>query len=532
MVDVNENEREEEQQEENRADGRRDGGTDVTQIANHCRYQREWDKHKRRLFCARDRFGEKPFYYSVHKGQLYFASELKSLTAIDGIDKSVDIKAVDDYLAYGYIPAPRSIYKSISKLPQAHILVWESGSLHTSCYWAPSFPESPLKIDEDEAVQQLRSLIEDSIRLRLRSDVPVGAFLSGGIDSSLMVSLAAQQSEQTLSTFSVGFSEQDFDELGYAKLIAERYQTNHREIIIEDLDLSLFPEIVAQFDEPFGDASAIPTYYVTREAARHLKVCISGDAGDEFFCGYTRYQWEPFEQLFDLVPGRIRDAALNGLADLLPDHFRGKGRLRRFALSGHLRYQSKMAPFDLPERRVLFRPEHRDAIDHSASYFAPYFDRSDMDPISQRMYADQNTYLPDDILVKVDRNSMWHSLEVRVPFLDYRIADFANSLPLDMKMRDKNQKYILKRVLQDLVPPEVVNRGKKGFGLPLVHWLRDRFNSYSQDLLLSSDSRASQFFQPETIKAFVDGHQRGTRDLSRRIWTLLWFEQWCRSNGI
>jgi asparagine synthase (glutamine-hydrolysing) len=490
-----------------------------------------WDKNKQRLFCARDRFGEKPFYYTVNQGVLYFASELKTIKLTPNFDPSIDLSAVDDYLAYGYIPAPQSIYKNVSKLSAANYLVWEAGNLHIKRYWSPSFPAEPIKIEEEEAVHQLRSLINDSIKLRLRSDVPVGAFLSGGIDSSLMVALATQQTDQTISTFSVGFSERDFDELGSAKVIADQYNTNHHEIMVDSLDLSLFPKIVAHFDEPFGDASAIPTYYVTQAAAEHVKVCISGDAGDEFFCGYTRYRYEPFEQYVDLVPEGIRKAALGAIASVIPDHIRGKGRLRRYAVSGHQRYQRMIGPFDPTERVQLFRPEYQKHIDKKATYIEPYFSKnSRLDPISQRMHADQLTYLSDDILVKVDRDSMWHSLEVRVPFLDHRITDFANSLPYHIKNKNGNQKYLLKQILKDLAPEEITTRAKKGFGLPLVHWFRDRFSTFSEELMLSNDSFSNQFFEPNKIKSLIDGHNKGHRDLSRRIWTLLWFEQWCRLN--
>ena len=490
-----------------------------------------WDKNKRRLFCARDRFGEKPFYYTVNNGTLYFASELKALKFTPNFDTSIDPSALDDYLAYGYVPAPKSIFKKVRKLSAASCLIWEAGNLQTKRYWSPSFPAEPIKIREEEAVDHLRDLINDSIKLRLRSDVPVGAFLSGGIDSSLMVALAAQQSEQTISTFSVGFSERDFDELGSAKVIADRYSTNHHEIMVDSLDLSLFPKIVAHFDEPFGDASAIPTYYVTQAAAEHIKVCISGDAGDEFFSGYTRYRYEPLEQQFDLLPEGLRKVALGGVAELMPDHIKGKGRLRRFSVSGHQRYQRMIGPFDPAERAELFRPEYQEHIDSSASFLQPYFgSNSKLDPISQRMLADQMTYLSDDILVKVDRDSMWHSLEVRVPLLDHRITDFANSLPFTLKNKNGNQKFLLKQILKDLAPDEIITREKKGFGLPLVHWFRERFSTFSEELMLSSDSFTHQFFEPKKIKSLIDGHNKGHRDLSRRIWTLLWLEQWCRLN--
>ncbi len=487
-----------------------------------------WDRSKRRLFIARDRFGEKPLYYHIDNKGLYFSSELKSLRKTVGSGWILDPSSLDEYLAYGYIAAPRTIYRNVYKLPPAHSMIWDASGLHLERYWSVTFPERSLDIGEAEALEALQGHLSDSIRLRLRSDVPVGAFLSGGIDSSLMVSLAAPMSERRLTTFSVGFSERDFDELASARLVAEAYETDHHEIVIEDLDLSLFPEIVEHFDEPFGDPSAIPTYYVTREASRALKVCISGDGGDEFFCGYERYQWEPGERLFDHLPEKLRSVVLGAVADGMPQSFSGKGFLGRMAVSGERRYSRKVAAFERRERTALFLPEFHAAIGEEGDLLRPYFENR-LDAVAQRMLADQNLYLSEDILVKVDRNSMWHGLEVRVPFLDHRLVDFANSLPMALKKRNRTLKYLLRRLLEGRVPSEITQRGKQGFGLPLSYWMKGRLEEFSRELLLSSDSHSQKYFDLDVIRGLIDDHQTGRRDLSRRIWTLLWFEQWCRS---
>ena len=490
-----------------------------------------WDKNRQRLFIARDRFGEKPLYYHYSNGKLVFASELKAIIKDTRINREVDVSALDDYLAYGYVPAPKSIYKNIKKLPQAHCLTLEKENLNVRRYWSAEITSDKHNINEQDAMEQLRELLLDSIKIRLRSDVPVGAFLSGGIDSSLIVALSAQQYQGKLTTFSVGFSEQDFDELSYARQVADRYQTNHHEIMLHDIDANLFPRIVEHFDEPFADPSAVPTYYVTQEAAKHLKVCLSGDAGDELFCGYGRYRPLQVEKFLQAIPGGIRRPLFNTLANFVPDHIAGKGFLRRAAATAPVHWQRTVGIFDSFERQNLWRNEYKKGADRGAWLFEPYFEQSDISLTSLRMLTDQNTYLTDDILVKVDRNSMWHSLEVRVPLLDHRIAELANSFPLDLKFANNVQKYPLKHILKGLVPDELLTRKKSGFGMPIKYWLKDKFYDYSRDLLSSSSTLSSQFFNADKLTNLVEANKAGKRDLSRRIWSLMWFEQWLRNNN-
>ncbi len=491
-----------------------------------------WDANKDRLFISRDRLGEKPLYYAYNNQTLIFGSELKALLSHPECRPELDLEVLEMYLSYGYVPEPYCIYKGIRKLPAANSLTLENNSLNLHRYW--SLPEltgtdkRPFEVVRDE----LELLIRDSIRLRLRSDVPVGAFLSGGIDSSLIVALAAEESESQLQTFSVGFTEQDYDELKYAKMVADRYGTNHHEIFMENLDPDLFPKLVTQFDEPFSDPSAIPTYYVTGSAAKNVKVCISGNAGDELFCGYSRYNREPMEKGFEAFPNALRQTLFNGSANLLPNSFPGKGRMRRAAETGSRRWQRMVGPFDFFERMNLYNEEHKHLAQDSVELFKPYFEGTDLDEISSRMLADQRTYLPDDILVKVDRNSMWHSLEVRVPFLDHRIVEFANQLPFSFKNQNGIQKHIIKEVLKGKVPNEIMTRPKKGFGLPLKYWLKDSLKNFSREMLDSSDSRIHQYLDRKEVSRLIDQHSEGHRDLSKRIWTLLWLEQWCRQYSI
>lgn len=486
-----------------------------------------WDANKKVLFVARDRLGEKPLYYAEDKGKLYFASELKSLLEIQEISRELDLQAIDDYLSFGYVPAPRSSFKAIRKLPAAHYLTMSERGITLSSYWTIEFTE-PSRRPEDQLIEELRDLVNSSIMMRLRSDVPVGSFLSGGVDSSLIVSHAAKLSTQQLSTFSIGFSEADFDELAYARQVAERYQTNHHEFIVDKIDADLFPRIVAHFDEPFADPSAFPTYYVTKQAAASVKVVLSGDGGDELFCGYRRYQRQRVDEWASMLPSAFRRAAFGTAASMMPDSMSGKGWMSRLSVDDAERWQRTIGIFDSRERDRLWQPALRELRCGRPDYLAPFFE-GDLDLTSKKMRADQNTYLCDDILVKVDRNSMWHSLEVRVPLLDHRIVEFANLMPIAMKYKNGILKYPLKKLLEGKVSPEIISRKKSGFAMPIKHWLKGEFNAFSRELLLSSDSKIHDYLDRGTVKALVDASQTSHRDLSRRVWSLLWLEQWLRS---
>ena len=486
-----------------------------------------WDSRRTRLFAARDRFGEKPFYYHHANGRLIFGSELKAVLKDLFVPREPDPAALDDYLAYGYVPAPKSIYRSVHKLPPAHTLVWEPGRITTKRYWAVRFEPPRHRSDEDYAAE-LRVLLDDAIRLRLRSDVPVGAFLSGGVDSNTIVALASLQLDQPMQTFSVGFGEADYNELSLARLTAGRFHTDHHELMIENTDVSILPELVAHVDEPFGDPSMLPTYYIAREASRFVKVCLSGDAGDEVFGGYPHYREALRYARADLLPLPLRRAVFGTAAALLPNHFGGKGLLRRLSGSRAARYQRQIGVFDLFERRALLRPEAGGAACRDAALFDEHFSHSGLDVLGLCQLVDQNTYLPDDILVKVDRASMRHGLESRIPFLDHRLVELVNSMPADMKIRGTTQKFVLKRMAEGIVPREILAGPKKGFGIPLKYWLRADLNSFARDLLLSPQSRSGRFLRPAAVKRLLDDHDRGGRDFSDRIWTLLVLEQWCR----
>jgi asparagine synthase (glutamine-hydrolysing) len=481
-----------------------------------------WDARRQQLFLARDPLGEKPLYYTTVGRQFIFASELKALLRITQVPRQIDPAALDDYLAYGYVPAPRTIYASVSKLPAAHRLLVRDGRIDISRYWFP-WPTARMDLTESEATGALITLLTDAVSLRLRSDVPVGAFLSGGVDSSLIVALAAKQTSN-LQTFSVRINELGFDESPYARLVAERFHTDHHEIDIDVPQLDELPMLVRHFDEPFADPSAVPTYYVTQAASRHLKVCLSGDGGDELFAGYSQYRRGRIEAALDFLP--LRAPALKAALSVLPRRLPGVGILTRMSLSGARRHQAMVGLFSPSERRALLG--RRYTVDEGAWLLAEAHARIDLNEIERRMLGDQLSYLPEDILVKVDRDSMKNSLEVRVPFLDPRLVRFVNALPLHLKTNGTTQKRLLRRLLAEIGLPELVSRPKQGFGIPLRSWLWGRMSGDVERLLLGADTHLANLLDIAEVRRLLTQSRKRGRDLSERVWSLLWLEHWLR----
>ena len=504
-------------------------GTDCLHCLNGMFAFAIWDAKRRRLFAARDRMGEKPLYYTRLGDRLLFASELKAILAHPGVERRLNGRALDDYLAYGYVPAPDTIFEGIHKLRAAEYLVYEDGRLTVSRYWSPTARPLP-ECDEDTCVEELRYLLEDSVRIRLRSDVPVGAFLSGGLDSNTIVALASRQLDRPIETFSVGFHFSDFNELPLARLTAERYGTTHHEIIVDDTSVSIVDDLAQHFDEPFADASMVPTYYIARAARQFVKVCLSGDAGDEIFAGYTHYLQALAYAKIDCVPDRVRRSVFGTVGRALPVSVPGAGLLRRLAASGAVRYQQQLGVFDAIERRRLLRPDAVPAVRDSA-LFDPYFDDDSQEGLARFQLVDQQTYLPDDVLVKADRAAMKSALEVRVPFLDHRVVEFANGLPAHLKIRDATQKYILRRVARDLLPSEILNGPKRGFGIPIKYWFKRELKTAARDLLLSSSSAVAALLDQSAVRQLLDDHERGGRDFSERIWALVVLERWLQTVG-
>ncbi len=486
-----------------------------------------WDDRQRCAFLARDRLGKKPLFYHAAGGRLVFASELKALLEDPAVPRRVDLRAVDDYLAYSYVPSDRCILSGVSKLPPGHWMRWRDGSLETRSYWQVDFrPGPPLR--EEEWAARIEQALRRAVRLRLRADVPLGIFLSGGIDSSAVAAIASQELGGAVNTFSVGFGHADFDELRYARLVAERYRTHHHELIVEDRDLSLVADVAYHLDEPFGDPSALPTFMVCREARKHVTVCLSGDGGDEVFAGYSRYRDALRYARLDRAPAAARRWISDKVQRVLPHEVWGRGFVERLGPSGLGRYFAQLSEFTAEERRALLAGCGPDVVTEGPRRFETSLDQPADDLVARLQLVDQQNYLPDDILVKVDRTSMQNSLEVRAPFLDHALVELANAGPTRLKLRDGRGKYLLRKLLEPHLPAPILSRRKMGFGVPIKHWFRGSMEPYARELLLSSESRASKYLSRAAIERTIEQHGRGMRDRSRQIWLLLMLEHWCR----
>jgi asparagine synthase (glutamine-hydrolysing) len=487
-----------------------------------------WDENRRRLLIARDRLGVKPLYYAEIGGRLLFASEIKSLLTLPEVPRDLNWESVGHLFTFLSTPPRESILSGVHKLEPGHVLLASrQEGLRTDRYWQLHFQPDRQR-SEGESIDELRGLLEESVRLRMVSDVPVGAFLSGGIDSSAVVATMARLSDAPVRTFSIGFDEQDYDELRYARVVAERFKTQHYEMVLEPDALSVLDEITWYLDEPFGDSSAIPTYFVSKLAAEHVKVVLSGDGGDELFAGYDRYRVFDRERRFDRLPASVRKA-MGVLASVLPEGVRGRRWLGHIALSGLGRYLDASTLFRHEQQRKLFRPEVYARFAHYDPWqvLADALPSRPMDWLSTLQYIDFKSYLPLDILTKVDRMSMAHSIEAREPLLDHRLVEFAATLRPDQRLRDQTGKYLFKRALRETLPDAIIDRPKRGFAIPLGRWFRGRLAGFVRDLLLDRGSRAREIVDVKYVEELLRRHERG-RDLDLHLWTLISFELWSR----
>jgi asparagine synthase (glutamine-hydrolysing) len=490
-----------------------------------------WDASSRTLVLARDRAGIKPLHYIEHGGRLYFGSEIKSLLEAGAVDRRVNLEALDHFLAFLYTPRDTSIFDGVRKLPPGHVLTWRDGRAEVREYWRIA-PQEPFTGTEDEAVEALRGVLKDAVRSHMVSDVPLGAFLSGGVDSSAVVAFMAEASDRPVRTFSIGFDEPQFDELEHARAVARHFGTEHHEFVVKPDGLAILDRLVWHFDEPFADSSAIPTWYVSEIARRHVTVVLSGDGGDELFGGYDRYVPHPRVARFDrlALPGLRRAAGL--VWPLLPHGARGKNFLRHVAQDEEGRYLDSIALFQRDERAALYAPDVRAALDspgRRGRHPALHFDRFRGLPLHSRMMrVDFETYLPEDVLTKVDRMSMAHSIESRVPLLDNHVIDFAAALPARFKIRDGRRKHVLKRALAPLLPAGILDRRKQGFGVPLGVWFRGGLTDLFSDVLNAPRTRQRGYFEPRFVDRLIREHLSGRRDHSLRLWQLLVFELWHR----
>jgi asparagine synthase (glutamine-hydrolysing) len=498
-----------------------------------------WDQRRERLVLARDRLGKKPLYYSMHGGRLVFASELKSLMQLPGISKEIDPGAIDLYLTYQYIPHPHSIYKGICKLPPGHFAVFENGELSVQRYWNVDWSrEAPM--DQPTASRELSTMLADAVRIRLRSDVPLGAFLSGGIDSSLIVAIAQQQLEMPIRTFSIGFSEADFDETHYAKMVADHVGTKHERFEVTPDALSILDRLVDQYDEPFGDSSAVPTWYLCELTRQHVTVALSGDGGDELFGGYERYR---ALKLSGQLQSRLPIGWLNQswLIKRLPDSSARRSflrRVRRFCEAlgqpPMERYMNWIQIFGEASRLDLYRESFIEQLPdrNPVSFLADAWRRAGKrDLVSCATTADLQTYMPCDLMTKVDIASMAHSLEARQPMLDYRLVEWAAALPSNLKLRGKRGKCLLMDTYHDLLPKAIWNRSKMGFGVPIAKWFKTSLRDRTYDALLGSDAKCHAFFRREAIATMVEEHMSGQSNQAYRLWNLLFLELWFRKNA-
>src|SRR6267378_4635439 len=480
-----------------------------------------WQPSRRTLFLARDRLGIKPLYYAQTPKGVVFGSELKAVAECPQVPRTVNRHSVAAYLQYGYVPDPLTILDGVAKLAPGHTLTVRKGRAGVPRrYWDPTacFRNPAPPAPEEEESEALWLLLRDAVRSHLVSDVPVGAFLSGGVDSSTVVALMAAEVGVPVKTFSVGFQEPDYNELGYARRIAERFGTEHHELIVGAEDLGLLDDLLGAFDEPFADASAIPTYLVSRLARQHVKVVLSGDGGDELFAGYDRYMVDHRRRHL----GRLGDIGLGGglrvLSRILPEGTPGKNLAYNLSLPRMERYLDSISLFP---RRALEKSLLDPAVAYDGEPLFATTQTAGLDPLSRLQALDLRTYLPGDILTKLDRMSMANSLEARVPLLDHHLVEFAGALPVPLRLRAEQTKYLLRRVIRGKVPPEVLTRPKQGFAVPLEAWLSERLPEFFHDMLGEASRLAHVGIRASAVRSLMDLSARKRRpDHCRRLWAL------------
>lgn len=501
-----------------------------------------WDGNRERLLLARDRIGQKPLFYREERDRLLFASELKAIMQVPGINRRVDPQAIDLYLTYQYVPHPRAILEGFQKLPPAHIAVYDGRTLELSRYWTPPYEpdaQAPLpQLSEAEWRRRLRETLTESVRLRMRSDVPLGAFLSGGIDSTIISGLMQSLSEQPIHTFSIGFPVKEFDERKYAREAAAHLGTNHHEFVVDPSALKMLPQLSWHYDEPFSDSSAIPTMYLSEVARQIVTVALSGDGGDELFAGYPRYQAVGLAGKADWLPSPVKSIFGWNLWQRIPSSTRQRSfgrRLKRFlgalGQTPEKRYLRWIGIFDEQARHDLYTHDFQrtlNGFDSSELILGAYQECPSRDFVTRTTCADLLTYLPCDILTKVDIASMCYSLEVRSPFLDHRVAELAAQMPIELKYRNGQAKRILVETFGDLIPESIQKRSKMGFGVPIDHWFRQELKPLVEETLLSERCYERGYFKPHALRALVDEHMNHRWDHSYRLWNLICLEQWHR----
>jgi len=494
-----------------------------------------WDSNRRRLVLGRDRLGKKPLVYRQEPGRLLFASELKSLLTVPGLPRVLDPAAIDEYLAFQYIPHPNTIFRGFRKLPPGWCAAYQNDELTLRPYWRPDFSYER-RLSKREAIEELRELLDSAVRMRMRSDVPLGAFLSGGVDSSIVVALMQQHSAEPVKTFTIGFPVAEYDESKYADAVARHLKTDHHHLEVKPDAVSVLPKLAYHYDEPFADSSAIPTWYVSELTRRQVTVALNGDGGDELFAGYQRYRAVKLASMFDRFPP-LRSFLAAPLWQRLPSSdsrsslFRKAKRFSQYvAMPPERRYLNWIGIFPEHLRGELYRDDFLEQLTSDPAVFvrAAWQRSGRRDVVTCASLADLTTYLPCDLMTKVDIASMAHGLECRSPILDYRVVEFAAALPIKLKYRHGRGKWLLREAFGHLLPQEVFTRPKMGFGVPLAHWFRQELKPLAEDLLLAPTAQCHAFLRPEMIGRLWTEHQGRRVDHSYRLWALVMLEAWLR----
>jgi len=495
-----------------------------------------WNNEEKELFCARDRFGIKPFYYYCDQHSFVFGSEIKAILKAADVDRAIDIEAMDLYFTYGYVAGSRTIYSAIRKLPPAHTLSlhpYSSSEPQITRYWDLHF-QPDFSRSEAQWCEEIEKEFSESVRLHMISDVPFGAFLSGGIDSSSVVALMTLHSNEPVKTFSIGFPESQFNELQYAREVARQYKTDHHERVLEPESVNLLTTLVDAYDEPFADSSAIPTYYVSKFAREFVTVAISGDGGDELFAGYTDYYKLNNIDRYNFLPALVRKPLAKTIHKFIPNKMKGKGLLYLLSQDEDV-VGAHITVFNQLERKKLYKRSTYDKLQGSyAEFHKEGIIRNSTagEYVSRMQELDMRSYLVDDILTKVDVASMQNSLEVRVPLLDHKFVELAMNIPAQLKLHNREQKYIFKKAMAPYLPASILNHKKQGFSVPFKLWFKKDLKEYVDDRFLTTHSRLSEYLNMDYVRNVVNDHRRGNRDFTTKIWSILFFDAWLDRFGI
>lgn len=494
-----------------------------------------WDSNKKQFFLARDRLGIKPLYYYHDQKKFIFSSEIKSILLDKTIKKEIDDESMYYFLGYEYVPAPRTMFKGINKLMPGHTLIYKDGEITINKYWNLTF--SNKIYDEKYFSKKIYDLLEESIRMRLMSDVPLGAFLSGGVDSSSIVGLMSQMIDEPIKTFSIGYEDESFSEFQYAKQVSELFGTDHKEIMVDPYSIEVFEKVIWHLDEPMSELSAVPVYLLCQKAKKDVTVCLSGEGGDELFAGYDRFVASKSDAYYRKIPEVMRKKLISGIVNKIPPQPQKKGAInivKRFIEGSDLPIEGRHMRWQYfsneKEENELYSESFKRKTNHIKPFEVVngYYQSCSLnDRLAREQYAEINTYLVDNVLMKVDKMSMANALEVRVPYLDHNFVELSASIPTNLKLNGFTTKYILKKTMSDLLPKNIVYRKKQGFSIPIKNWLRYELREYMEDLLKNSDV-IKEHFDSYYLDKIIEQHIRGSHNNSHRLWALMNIEWWHR----